>query len=172
MKNIRLLKFSIAILAIVIISCNNEKPSVEKVSEKTILPDGGYVLTDSLIYGIFTHSMENIDSSEIAGFRTFLQRKFIDYIFNQIYAGKLKAYNFFTDKELSIKEVKSIEKSEGFNRSNVGKVQFNETWVIDKQGILTKRVNSMTLGTEHYSNQGTFVGYNALFTIKFKVPAQ
>ena len=159
-------------LAIAFISCNNEKESVNKVSEKSINLDGALVLTDSLIYSIATHPSENKDSSELAGFNLFLQKKLIDYIFKQIYSEKLKAYDFFSEKELSVNEVKEIEKTEGFNRSEVGKVQFNEQWLIDNNGMLIKRVKSMTLGIEHYSNQGTFLNYNALFTIKFNTTAQ
>jgi len=167
-------KISIIIigLAIAIISCNNEKPSAVKNSAKLTMADGEFILTDSLIYGIATHASENIDSSELVGFSKFLKEKLIDYIFQQVYAGKLTAYDFFSEKELSIHEVKELEKMDGFNRSKVGKVQFDEQWLIDKNGVLIKRVNSMTLGIEHFSNQGNFIGYNALFKIKFNATAQ
>ncbi len=158
--------------AIVLVSCNNEKPSVSKISDKLSSPEGMMVLTDSLIYGIATHASENIDSSELLEFNKFLQGKFIDYIFKQIYAGELKAFDFFSERELSINEVKELENAAGFNRSKVGKVQFNEQWLIDKNGMLIKRVNSMTLGIEHFSNQGNFIGYNALFKIKFNANVQ
>lgn len=164
--------FTLIIGFAIIISCNNEKPSIAKKSDRITTLDGALVLTDSLIYGIATHASENVDSSEIAGFNSFLQGKFIEYIFKKIYEGKLKAYDFLTEEELSIKEVKEIENAEGFNRSKVGKVQFNEQWLIDKNGILIKRVNNMTLGVERYSKQGTFVGYNALFKIKFNTTVQ
>jgi len=167
-------KISILIIGFVIvtISCNNQKTSKVKPSEKLTTLDGALVLADSLIYGITTQANENVDSSEIAGFSSFLHGEFIDYIFEQIYTGNLKAYDFLSEEELSTKEVKEIEKAEGYSRSKVGKIQFNEQWLIDKSGILTKRVNSMTLGIERYSKQGTFLGYNALFKIKFNANAQ
>lgn len=158
--------------AIALISCNNQKPSVSKNSEKSLINNGAIVLTDSLTYGIATHASENVDSSELVEFNKFLQGDLIDYIFNGIYDGTLKAYDFFSDKELSVKEVKAIENSEGFNRSRVGKVQFNEQWLVSKNGILTKRVKSMTLGVEHYSKQGTFLNYNALFKVRFNTVDQ
>ena len=157
---------------IALISCNNQKPSVSKNSDKSSILNGAIVLTDSLIYGIATRASQNVDSSELVAFNSFLQGDLIDYLFKEIYSEKLKAYDFFSGKELSVDEVKEIEKSEGFKRSKIGKVQFNEQWIVDKNGMLFKRVNSMTLGIEHYSVQGTFLNYNALFTIRFNTTAQ
>lgn len=169
MKKIGILLFGVAMA---ITSCNNGKTSAVKLSEKSAVPDSALVLTDNLIYGIATHASENVDSSELLEFNKFLQGKLIDYIFEEIYGGRLKAYDFLSEKELTVNEVKDIEKAEGFTRSKVGKVQFNEQWLIDKNGVLLKRVNSMTLGIEHYSKQGTFLNYNALFTIRFNTTAQ
>jgi hypothetical protein len=169
MRKIGLLIVSIAIA---IISCNNEKTKVSKVSEKSTILDSGLVLTDNLVYGIATRASENADSSELAGFSTFLQGKLIDYLFDELYTGRLKAYDFFSEKELTINEIKEIEKADGFERSKIGKVQFNEQWVVAKNGVLIKQVNSMTLGIEYYSKQGTFLNYNALFTIRFNPSVQ
>ncbi len=169
MKKVFLFTF---VLAITIVSCKNEKSPFSGVSEKSTSIEGKLVLTDSLVYGIATRANENADSSELIEFNTFLQGKLFDYVFNQLYEGKLKAYDFLSDEELSIDDVKAIEKTNGFIRSKVGKVQFNEQWFIDKNGNLLKKVNSMTLGVERFSKQGTFVGYNALFKIKFNTTAQ
>lgn len=167
-------KISILIVgfAIALISCNNEKPSENKPSEKSVSLDGATVLADNLIYSIATHASENVDSSELVEFNKFLKGELINYIFTQIYSGKLKAYDFFSEKELSINEVKDLERAEGYDRSKVGKVQFNEQWLMDKNGMLIKQVNSLTFGIEHYSNQKTFIGYKALFKVKFKTTDQ
>lgn len=164
----RRLNFIVGLVALIttISSCNNDKPSVSALSTKTN-PEGSFVLIDSLVYGIATHPSENIDSTEYEAFKSFLQEKLINYVFEQIYTGKLKAFDFATDKELTIKEVKELEKKQGFSRSKVGKVQFDEQWYFDKHGVLYKRVNSMTFGVESYSNAGNFVNYNALFKVKF-----
>jgi len=169
MKKINLL---IIVLAVGIIACNNEKSKVVKLVGESPIPDVKIVLIDSLTYSIATHASENVDSTELAGFKFFLQGDLIDYIFKQIYEGNLKAYDFLSDEELSIDKVKEIENTDGYERTKVGKVQFNEQWFVDKTGMLLKRVNSMTLGVERFSKQGTFIGYNALFTIKFNTTAQ
>ncbi len=167
MKNNCSIILGCAVIATVLMSCNNDKKSAVKSSENTISNYSANVLADSLVSSITTRTSENADSTENAVFKSFLQEKLISYIFEQLYAGKLKAYDFLTDEELSLKELKKIEAAEGFSRSNVGKVQFNEQWYFDKDGVLNKRVNSMTFGLESYSNQGNFYGYKALFTIKF-----
>ncbi len=166
MRKITLL---IACLTILLVACNNNKPSENTAKTST---DESKVLADNLVYGIATRPSENADSSELVQFGNFLQKDLINFIFDEIYSGRLKAYDFFTEKELSIEDVKTIEKAEGFDRKKVGKVQFNEKWAVDKNGTLIKRVNSMTFGIEHYSEQGTFLNYNALFNVKFKVNAQ
>ena len=166
MKTVNFLLIGIAMLAITTISCNNNKSEVSKVKLE-VTPEGSTILADSLIYGIETHENENSDISENEAFKSFLQEKLINYLFDQIYSRNLKAYDFFSDKELSIKEVREIEKAEWFSRSKVGKIQFDEQWYIDKDKSLRKRVKSMTLGVESYSNQGNFIGYRALFKVKF-----
>lgn len=160
MRKIVLVFFSLSIL----MACNSNKLSENKVN---VSLDGATILSDNLVYSIATRPSENADSSELVPFGNFLQKDLINFIFDEIYSGKLKAYDFFTDKELSIEDVRMIEKSEGFDRRKVGKVQFNEQWLIDKKGELIKKVNSMTFGIEHYSAQGTFLNYNALFNVKF-----
>lgn len=167
MKKITLI---LVCLAAVISACNSNKPSedTKKISSDETIK----ILTDNLVYGISTRPSDNADSSELVQFGNFLQKDLINFIFEEIYSGRLKAYDFFSEKELSIEDVKTIEKSEGFDRKKVGKVQFNELWYVDKNGMLIKRVNSMTFGIEHYSEQGTFLNYNALFNVKFKVNAQ
>lgn len=156
-------------LIILIVACNTNKPAENNADSSK---DKGKVLVDNLVYGIATRPSENADSSELIQFSNFLQKDLINFIFEEIYAGRAKAYDFFTDKELSMDDVRLIEKSEGFDRKKVGKVQFNEQWYVDENGMLVKRVNSMTFGIEHYSDQGTFLNYNALFNVKFKVTAQ
>lgn len=166
MKSVNILLIGIAVLTMATTSCNSKKTEVAKVNF-AITPEGATVIADSLIYGIETHENENSDISENEAFKSFLQEKLINYLFDQIYSGNIKAYDFFSDKELSIKEVREIEKADWFSRSKVGKIQFDEQWYIDKDKILRKRVRSMTLGVESYSNQGNFIGYKALFKVKF-----
>jgi hypothetical protein len=165
MRRFNFLIIGLVALIATIISCNNDKPNISTLTKQN--PEGSAILIDSLVYGISTHPSENIDPYENEAFKSFLQDKLINHIFEQIYSGKIKAFDFFTDKELTIKEVKELEKKQGFSRSKVGKVQFDEQWYFDKNGVLNKRVNSMTFGVESYSNTGNFVDYNALFKIKF-----
>jgi len=166
MKSVNLLFIGLIVLVMATSSCNNKKTEVAKANF-AITPGGATVIADSLIYGIETHENENSDLSENEAFKSFLQDKLINYVFDQVYNGKLKAYDFFSDKELSIKEVREIEKAEWFSRSKVGKIQFNEQWYVDKDGILRKRVYSIILGVENYSDKGNFINYRALFRVKF-----
>lgn len=165
-RGMKKLIIGLAVSVLIIESCTNNRP-VNPVSSATSTPKEAVVLIDSLVYSIATFQSENSDSLENEAFNLFLKEKLINYVFDQLYAGKIKAYDFLSNKELTIKEIKNIEKTEGYSRSKVGKIQFNEQWYVAKDGAINKRINSMTLGLEHYSNQGNFINYTALFKVKF-----
>lgn len=79
-------------------------------------------------------------------------------IFQAIYKGKLKAYDFRSDTPLTIEEVKAIEKE--YKRTNIGKIQFDEDWFFDENTMkLSKRVKSITFGYELRSAEDEVKGY-------------
>ena len=123
---------------------------------------------DSIKYDVIIKPTDSEDAWEVERLQNFKQNSFIDYIFEQLYAGNFSAFDYETHKVLSIQEVKKIESAADFNRQNIGKIQFNEKWYIDSTGMLNKKINFLTLGIESYSNQKTFLGYKALFIVKFK----
>lgn len=164
----------IIVLAICIAfaSCKNDGNSKLAQSNRAPLPKGSIIIADSIIYDVVIRAIDTSDTWESERLKTFKQDVYIDNIFDQIYKGELIAYDFYSGQKLSVKDVKDIEKSEGYSRSKVSKVQFNEQWVIDSLGVLNKHINSMTLGLESYSHQGTFTGHKALFKIYPRASAQ
>ena len=91
-----------------------------------------------------------------------------DSIFDDVYKGKLIAYDYETQKELSIDEVKKIENKEGYKRRIVAKYQFQEAWYYDKQNhTFIKKVYSIIFGYEIYDETGFVKGYKPLFKVKF-----
>jgi hypothetical protein len=98
--------------------------------------------------------------------KTLKHGEFIDFIFESLYNGKLKAYSFENNKLLSLEEIKSIEKQEGFKRELVGNIFFNEQWLInEKTGQLYKKVNNMVFGYELYNSTGDLKGYKPMFKV-------
>jgi len=130
------------------------------------------LVADSIIYDVVIRDIDNEDPWESERLKTFKQDVFVDNIFDELYNEKLSAYDFMTGEKLSIKDIKNIEKSEGYSRSKISKVQFNEQWVIDSLWVLNKKINSMIFGIESYSKQGTFTGHKALFKVYTNPNAQ
>ena len=93
---------------------------------------------------------------------------FLDSIFNDIYMGKLIAYDYITHKALSIKDVKSVEETPGYSRDIIGKFQFREAWYYDNiRHVMLKKVQSITFGFENYDETGFVKGYKPLFRVEF-----
>jgi hypothetical protein len=98
-----------------------------------------------------------------------LQRKeLVDSIFEDIYNGKLIAYDFNTHNKLSLDKVKNIEKTTGYSRDIIGKFQFREGWYYDKaHHAFIKKVYSIIFGYEVYDENKNVKGYKPLFKIEF-----
>jgi len=150
-----------------IASCNQKRPQAEPIARDTRIPLKSVKVADSIVYDVIVRDIDGEDPWEAERLQTFSQDTFVNYLFQQLYAGKYKAYHFETGKQLSAKEIRAIESQPGYNRSRVSKLQFNEQWYFDSTGVLNKRVNGITLGLEAYSSQGTFKGHKALFRVKF-----
>ena len=98
-----------------------------------------------------------------------LKRKALtDSIFDDVYKGKLLAFDFNTHKLLSIKEVKKLEETAGYSRDIIGKFQFREAWFYNKQHhTFIKKVHSIIFGFETYDQSCFVKGYKPLFKIDF-----
>jgi len=80
--------------------------------------------------------------------------------FNLIYTEKVKAYPYLSDKAMTIQEVKAFEKE--FSRDRIAKILFEEEWVFDEKNVqMYKKVNSIMMAYELYSNDGEVKGYKA-----------
>ncbi|NPA67578.1 MAG: hypothetical protein GXO50_03105 [Chlorobi bacterium] len=89
-----------------------------------------------------------------------------DKIFDAVYAGKLKAYNYITGKEMTIQEVKELEKE--FDRKNIGQILFTEDWYFDPENLkMYKQVNSLMLAYFRYDEDGNLLGNKAGIRVYF-----
>lgn len=127
------------------------------------------VIADTIVYDVILRNIDTSDVWEAECVQYVDQKSFIDFLFEGIYNNKFFAVEFMGDKILSIDDVKSLEKSEGFSRKLVSKVQFKERWYIDTLGNFQKQIISYTLGIEAYSKQNSFLGHKALFVVKPKL---
>ncbi|MBR8534219.1 hypothetical protein KDU71_01490 [Carboxylicivirga sediminis] len=129
----------------------------------------GLCLADTIIYPVLIKNNDPYDTWTEQCLSRLERAKFVEQIFDAVYKHKAKAYSYNTHEELSISEVKDIEKQPDFSRDKVAKLQFWETWHFDEQQlIMTKKVQAILLAYEYLSEDGELRGYKAAFYIKLK----
>ncbi len=80
-----------------------------------------------------------------------------DKIFDAVYSKRLKAYNYITGEEMTIEEIKNLEKE--FKREDIGQILFTEDWYFDEQELkMYKQVNSIMLAYFRYDDDGNLLG--------------
>ena len=136
--------------------------------EKHSPPKNSILIADTITVDVTLRAQDLTNIWEVEQHKYVNQKAFVDYIFNGIYQKQLKTYDFFTGEEMSVRDVKKIEAEPGYSRDFISKIQFKEFWYIDSAGNLQKRIFCYTLGYEKKSEQGTFMGHKALFTIRLQ----
>jgi len=85
-------------------------------------------------------------------------------VFSLIYDGKTAAYEYRSDRELTIQEVKLLEKE--YSRDRIGKLLFTEEWYFDDKAIrMGKKVTRLMIAYELYDSDNNVKGYKAGFYI-------
>jgi hypothetical protein len=156
-----------SILTILITACN-QKPSGEKKNEKVIRVDSFYgpVVADTIIYDVIIHNTNPEDAWAEQSLQYVKQNMLVDSLFSLVYQGKVVAFDFFEKKPLSIADVKKLEAEKGFDRENIGKIQFTERWYFDagtKQ--FQKEVMAIVLGYDLFDADGKVRGYKPVFKL-------
>ncbi len=180
MKNLTLHIAAAAIVIMVSSSCHQNNPAGESVKNTkgmdsyvsgTITTTEGFtVLADTITYDVTVYNLNPEDIYNARFLKNIQPEKLINAVFDAIYSGKMKAYDIFTNKELSIEKVKEIEKTKGFSRSKVGKIQFTECWQMDPGSLsIHKKVIAMAFGYAHIDNTEGVIAYDKpLFRVYIK----
>ena len=83
-----------------------------------------------------------------------------DFIFDAVYNNQLKPYSYLTGEEMTLQEVKKLEKE--WKRKDIGQILFTEDWYFDgKELKMYKQVNSIMLAYYTYSEDGFIRGNKA-----------
>ncbi len=153
---------------IIVVSCKHPLPA--NIARTSVSFDSLHLKTyaDTIICDMVVKNPDK-DDAWIAKCLGHLQRKaLIDSIFDDLYNGKLLAYDYATNKALSVEDVKKAEQLKGYSRNIIGKFQFREAWFYDKQKhIFIKKVYSIIFGYEAYDDKGFVKGYRPLFKVEF-----
>ena len=125
-----------------------------------------YLIADTIIYDVIIKNTNPYDKWGEKSLGKLQRGRFIDSLFALVYEKKAKAYDYFSNEELSPRQVREMEKEEGFSREDIGKIQFTEAWYFNKKlKTMNKKVISVALGHELYADSGELRGYKPVFKI-------
>jgi len=81
-------------------------------------------------------------------------------LYKAVYDKRLKAYDYTTGEEMTIEQVKELDKE--YNRKDVGQILFTEDWYFDENELkMYKQVNSIMLAYYRYDEEGNILGNKA-----------
>jgi hypothetical protein len=161
-------KILIAIsLIITLFGCKEPQPKITinkiEVSIDSLLLKS---YADTIVCDMVVRNPDKEDIWTEECLKQFKRQAIIDTIFNEIYEGRLVAYDYNSGQALSIKAIKRIEETSGFSRDIIGKFQFKEAWYYDNQNhTFIKKVYSIIFGYENYDDKGFVKGYKPLFRV-------
>ena len=160
----------VILLATALTSCRDPWSKEQTHALKTGQVKENYIrVADSISYGVVVKNRDASDQWQEKWLSSFDRREFVDFIFEGVYSGELQPYDYFSDEPMKIEEVRQLEKNDDFERSHIGKIQFEERWYFDPQShSMVKEVHSVMFAYEVYKDDGSFRGYSPAFKVKFQ----
>ncbi|MBQ3655585.1 MAG: hypothetical protein II956_01900 [Bacteroidales bacterium] len=121
-------------------------------------------LSDPIFYEVVIKNHKKDDDWEAERLANTNILPLANSIFQAVYKGKLKAYDYFTDEEMTVDAVKALEKQ--FKRKDIGNIMFEEKWYFNEKTLtFTKKIESITFGYETF-DKTEFTGFKAAFKVK------
>jgi hypothetical protein len=159
--------FKVLIFAMsVLISCRESTKTVNPLSYADNISDtgAGILVAENIIQDIVIKNTDQNDVWAEECLKGMKQGTLVDIAFELAYSGKAVVYDFDTHEKLTTRQLKQLEKKEGFSRDKIGKIQFVESWYLHPDKVtVTKKVSSMVLGYETFDSKGEFRGYLPVF---------
>ncbi len=154
---------TILLVIFFIVGCNKPKENIHYNSINDY--EKAELWADTIIYDVLIINPDSTDEWQSRKLENLNHSKLVDDLFNSIYSGQKTAYNYYTNAEYSIDEIKDFENS--YPRKDIGKLQFSEAWRYDKQtGTYLKQVYSILIAYTLYDSSNNIRGYKAGFYIK------
>ncbi len=172
--NLKIILYTLVFLSI-IASCkeeksnnNNDTVKKENINPADFLPTHTAIkVADSIMY---ITNVKNPDPEAEYYMQQWLggsnTKLLADKIFDAVYKGQLKAYDYMSGEEMNIDEIKALEKEH--KREDIGQILFTEDWYFDEKGIkMYKQVNSVMLAYFRYNENGELLGNKAGIRVYF-----
>lgn len=137
------------------------------LSEKGL--NSTHLLADTIVYSVDIFNTDTLDSWADWRLKNMNTPKLIEEVFENVYSGRLKAYDYFSNAPLSEEDVRAIESKPDYARSLIEEIQFEETWLFSpEQQIFHKEVHSFVLGYALYSQSGEKMGLKPVFRVRLE----
>ncbi len=145
-----------------------------KTSERTIIVNSPIeisaenIIADTIIYSVIIRNFDKNDTWTEERLKNTQADKIISTVFEKVYEGKFKVYDYYTNSPLSIEQIKKLESSEDFSRDLIQELQFEEVWFMNDQvDWFHKEVLSINMGYAVYNSDGTQRGLKPVFRFRF-----
>ncbi len=149
-------------ITLILFSCR-QSGDLSSVTNERIL------VAENIIYDVIIKIPNSEDPWEVEKLEGYQGDKMISELFNAVYTEKIKAYDYHSGKRMSPDEIRKTELTPGFDRNNIGKIQFAENWYYNVAIMkIDKEVVSIVLGYENREIDGTLIGYKAAFKLDMK----
>ena len=168
---IKKLLFLAAVTGILTASACRRQTDTKPSSDASFMIDSTYgmVVADTITYDVIISNPNPGDTWTARCLSKLNHKALVDSIFAMVYSGRVLAFNLDTREQLTVRQIKDIEAEQGFNRENIGMIQFTEAWYLDpKENAMTKKVLSMVLGTNFYNAEGELFGHKPVFKVVLK----
>jgi hypothetical protein len=139
--------------------------SCQSKVENTPVKAEGELIADPIIYEVIVKAPNEDDEwlNECLG--NTKSSYLVKQVLKEVRAGNLNAYDYYDNRELSVREIEQIINDNDLN-GRTGKIQFEENWYWDKEALkLRKEVRKIMFGFEIFDATGKLRGYKASFVI-------
>lgn len=153
----------LVVLLFLFISCQSESGKSNQPDSPT---NSGIVVADTILYPVDIINLDTTNTWASSRLRNLEHQKLIDLLFEAVYEGNAEAQDYYSRQPIPAEELKKMEATGKFDRTQAAQLQFEETWRVDPQeGTMTKSIQSVLLAWPVFDSQGNFQAYQAGFVI-------
>ena len=131
--------------------------------------NASHLLADTIVYSVDLVNTDSLDTWSDWRLRNMNTSKLVEEVFDNVYSGRLQAYDYFTDAALTVEDVRNLEVTPNYARSLIEEIQFEETWLFSPElQIFHKEVHSFVLAYALYAQNGERMGLKPVFRVRLE----
>lgn len=135
------------------------------LSEKGL--NTAHLMADTIVYSVDIINTDTLDTWADWRLKNMNTPKLVEEVFDNVYNGRLKVYDYFSNEALTVEDVRNIENKPDYARSLIEEIQFEETWLFSpEQQIFHKEVHSFVLAYALYAQSGERMGLKPVFRVR------